>query len=95
MIPNFGFAEADVNYNNNVEIADVVVSSASSTASRLPRPVHCVLSPGSHYKWRLDADNFLTMNGQVPVAGIYLELVGVIDEIRYWATLLSSCGLPA
>lgn len=24
MIPNFGFAEADVNYNNNVEIADVI-----------------------------------------------------------------------
>ena len=29
----------------------------------------------------LDADNFLTMNSQVPVAGIYLELVGAIDEI--------------
>lgn len=81
MIPNFGFAEADVNYNNNVEIADVIgivnlihgkpVTKASALRSESEVPV----------QMELDADNFLTMNSQVPVAGIYLELVGVIDEI--------------
>lgn len=81
MIPNFGFAEADVNYNNNVEIADVIgivnlihgkpVTKAGALRSESEVPV----------QMELDADNFLTMNSQVPVAGIYLELVGVIDEI--------------
>ena len=81
MIPNFGFAEADVNYNNNVEIADVIgivnlihgkpVTKASALRSEAEAPV----------QMELDADNFLTMNSQVPVAGIYLELVGAIDEI--------------
>lgn len=81
MIPNFGFAEADVNYNNNVEIADVIgivnlihgkpVTKASALRSEAEVPV----------QMELDADNFLTMNSQVPVAGIYLELVGAIDEI--------------
>ena len=81
MIPNFGFAEADVNYNNNVEIADVIgianiirdepITKASALRSEAEAPV----------QMELDADNFLTMNSQVPVAGIYLELVGAIDEI--------------
>lgn len=81
MIPNFGFAEADVNYNNNVEIADVIgianiirdepVTKASALRSEAEAPV----------QMELGADNFLTMNSQVPVAGIYLELVGAIDEI--------------
>ena len=81
MISNFGFAEADVNYNNNVEIADVIgianiirnepVTKASALRSEAEAPV----------QMELDADNFLTMNSQVPVAGIYLELVGAIDEI--------------
>ena len=81
MIPNFGFAEADVNYNNNVEIADVIgivnlihgkpVTKAGALRSESEVPV----------QMELDADNFLTMNSQVPVAGIYLELVGAIDEI--------------
>ena len=81
MIPNFGFAEADVNYNNNVEIADVIgianiirdepITKASALRSEAEAPV----------QMELDADNFLAMNSQVPVAGIYLELVGAIDEI--------------
>lgn len=81
MIPNFGFAEADVNYNNNVEIADVIgitniihgkpITKASTLRAEAEAPV----------QMELDADNFLTMNSQVPVAGIYLELVGAIDEI--------------
>lgn len=69
--PNFGFAEADVNYNN-VEIADVIgivnlihgkpVTKASALRSEAEVPV----------QMELDADNFLTMNSQVPVASIYL-----------------------
>ena len=70
-----------MNYNNNVEIADVIgivnlihgkpVTKASALRSEAEAPV----------QMELDADNFLTMNSQVPVAGIYLELVGAIDEI--------------
>lgn len=81
MIPNFGRIEADVNYNNNVEIADVIgianiirdepVTKAGTLRAETEIPV----------QMELDADNFLTMNSQVPVAGIYLELVGAIDEI--------------
>lgn len=81
MIPNFGFAEADVNYNNNVEIADVIgianiirdepVTKADMLRAEAEVPVQV----------ELDTDNFLTIASQVPVAGIYLELVGAIDEI--------------
>lgn len=81
MIPNFGFAEADVNYNNNVEIADVIgianiirdepVTKADMLRAEADIPVQV----------ELDTDNFLTIASQVPVAGIYLELVGAIDEI--------------
>lgn len=81
MIPNFGFAEADVNYNNNVEIADVIgianiirdepVTKANWMRAEAEVPVQV----------ELDTDNFLTIASQVPVAGIYLELVGAIDEI--------------
>lgn len=70
-----------MNYNNNVEIADVIgianiirdepITKASALRSEAEAPV----------QMELDADNFLTMNSQVPVAGIYLELVGAIDEI--------------
>lgn len=81
MIPNFGFAEADVNFNNNVEIADVIgianiirdepVTKADMLRAEADIPVQV----------ELDTDNFLTIASQVPVAGIYLELVGAIDEI--------------
>lgn len=81
MIPDFGYAEADVNYDNDVRIADVIgivniihgkpVTKASMLRAEAEVPV----------QMELDADNFLTMNSQVPVAGIYLELVGAIDEI--------------
>lgn len=81
MVPNFGFAEADVNYNNNVEIADVIgianiirdepVTKADMLRAEADIPVQV----------ELDTDNFLTIASQVPVAGIYLELVGAIDEI--------------
>lgn len=81
MIPNFGFAEADVNYDNNVQIADVIgivniirdepVSKSAMLRAETEAPVQV----------ELDTDNFLTMTSQVPVAGIYLELVGAIDEI--------------
>ena len=81
MIPNFGYAEADVNVDLNVNIADVIgivniicdepVTKASALRAETEAPV----------QMELDADNFLTMNSQVPVAGIYLELVGAIDEI--------------
>lgn len=81
MIPNFGFAEADVNYDNNVQIADVIgianiirdepVSKSAMLRAEAEAPVQV----------ELDTDNFLTMTSQVPVAGIYLELVGAIDEL--------------
>lgn len=81
MIPNFGYAEADVNVDLNVNIADVIgianiirdepVTKAGTLRAETEAPV----------QMELDADNFLTMNSQVPVAGIYLELVGAIDEI--------------
>lgn len=81
MIDKFGYAEADVNYNDKVEIADVIgivniirdepVSKSAMLRAETEAPVQV----------ELDTDNFLTMNSQVPVAGIYLELVGVIDEL--------------
>ncbi len=81
MIANFGYDEADVNYDNNVQIADVIgivniirdqpVSKASDLRAETTLPV----------RLELDADNFLTMTSQVPVAGIYLELVGATEEL--------------
>ncbi len=81
MLENFGYAEADVNYDNNVEIADVIgivniirdqpISKASDLRAEVNMPV----------EMELDTENFLTMNSQVPVAGIYLELVGVTEEL--------------
>ena len=81
MIPNFGYAEADVNIDLDVNIADVIgianiirdepVTKASALRAETEVPV----------QMELDADNFLTMNSQVPVAGIYLELVGATEEL--------------
>ncbi len=81
MITNFGWAEADVNYDNNVEIADVVgivniirdqpVTKAGMLRAEIEAPVLV----------ELDTDNFLTISSQVPVAGIYLELVGATEEL--------------
>lgn len=81
MITNFGWAEADVNYNNKVEIADVIgivniirdqpVTKAGMLRAEAELPVQV----------ELDTDNFLTLSSQVPVAGIYLELVGVTEEL--------------
>lgn len=81
MITNFGWAEADVNYDNNVEIADVVgivniirdqpVTKAGMLRAETEAPVLV----------ELDTDNFLTISSQVPVAGIYLELVGTTEEL--------------
>lgn len=82
MLENFGYAEADVNYDNNVEIADVIgivniireqpVTKAGTLRAEMDAaPVQV----------DLDTDNFLTINSQVPVAGIYLELVGATEEL--------------
>ena len=51
MIPNFGFAEADVNYNNNVEIADVIGIVNLIHGKPVTKAVHCVLRPRFPYKW--------------------------------------------
>lgn len=81
MIANFGYAEADVNYDNRVEIADVIgivniirdqpVTKAGTLRSDVDAPVQV----------ELDTDNFLTISSQVPVAGIYLELVGATEDL--------------
>ncbi|WP_455629470.1 T9SS type A sorting domain-containing protein [Parabacteroides sp.] len=81
MIPNFGYAEADVNMDLDVNIADVIgivniirdqpITKASDLRAEVNMPV----------EMELDTDNFLTMNSPVPVAGIYLELVGVTEEL--------------
>ncbi|WP_165155210.1 T9SS type A sorting domain-containing protein [Parabacteroides sp. ZJ-118] len=81
MIPKFGRGEADVNYSNHVEIADVVgivniirdqpITKAGMLRAETEAPV-----------WvELDTDNFLTLSSQVPIAGIYLELVGATEEL--------------
>lgn len=81
MLDNFGYAEADVNYDQRVEIADVIgivniirdqpITKASDLRAEVNMPV----------EMELDTENFLTMNSQEPVAGIYLELVGVTEEL--------------
>lgn len=81
MIENFGEAEADVNLDLRLGIADVVgivniirdqpVTKAGTLRAEADMPVEV----------ELDADNFLTINSQVPVAGIYLELVGATEEL--------------
>lgn len=81
MIENFGYAEADVNYDQRIEIADVIgivniirdqpVTKAGMLRAETEAPVLV----------ELDTDNFLTISSQVPVAGIYLELVGATEDL--------------
>lgn len=81
MITNFGWAEADVNYTNAVDIADVIgivniirdqpVTKAGTLRSDVDAPVQV----------ELDTDNFLTISSQVPLAGIYLELTGATEDL--------------
>lgn len=77
----FGWGEADVNVNMEVEIADVTgivniirdqpITKAGTFRAETDIPVRV----------ELDADNFLTLSSQVPLAGIYLELTGAAEEL--------------
>lgn len=81
MIPRFGFAEADVNYDDRIVIADVIgivnlIQGRSVTKAR-------ALRSGYEPSVELDVDSkgFLTISSPVAIAGIQLEFTGVTTTL--------------
>lgn len=81
MTERFGWAEADVNYDNYVEVADVIgiVNIIQGKPVTKASELRDAYQPTVLLE--LDDKGFLSMTSQVPVAGIQLEFTGATKEI--------------
>lgn len=81
MIERFGFHEADVNYDNSIEVADVIgiVNIIQGKPVTKASELRDAYQPTVLLE--LDDKGFLSMTSQVPVAGIQLEFTGATKEI--------------
>ena len=81
MIERFGFAEADVNYDDKVEVSDIIgiVNIIQGKPVTKASELRDTYQPTVLLE--LDDKGFLSMTSQVPVAGIQLEFTGATKEI--------------
>ena len=81
MVERFGWAEADVNYDDYIEVADVIgiVNIIQGKPVTKASELRDAYQPTVLLE--LDDKGFLSMTSQVPVAGIQLEFTGATKEI--------------
>ncbi len=81
MIPNFGFAEADVNYDDRIQVADVVgiVNLIQGKTVTKTNPLRSDYEPTVWIE--SDEKGFLCITSPVAIAGIQLEFSGATNEL--------------
>lgn len=80
---NFGWAEADVNYDDQIQVADVTGIVNIIQGKPLTRATQLRSEYASTVLLELDDNGFLSITSPVSVAGLQLEFTGAKEELPF------------
>lgn len=80
---NFGWAEADVNYDDQIQVADVTGIVNIIQGKPLTRATQLKSEYASTVLLELDDNGFLSITSPVSVAGLQLEFTGAKEELPF------------